>query len=328
MGSPDAEGHTSRGRYFYISKGATVFFPALSTTVNNDFALVPVIPPFSDKKVYSTFVYHNDKFNVTDGSRDEFRLYLNKDIDPNGAYYLPDDIIVIERYVEEVPEEGGFSMPVYVINRFPPASAQYDLLEAIIDESPIKGGHALVDDLPFLTELVSKERLEDTEVVISDDAKAEIIKQQDEVLSSDEDDIEAIRGAQLFNSSNFRDFVLLGYGYKCAITKEVISWNDLNNLEAAHIKPRAHIGTFLPCNGIALSRDMHWAFDKGFITISDDLKVIVHDEVMHTFLNKFDGMDIIKPLDPYFQPAEKFLHYHRENIYGLFKHSGMIRRII
>ncbi len=137
--------------------------------------------------------------------------------------------------------------------------------------------------------------------------------------------IEDIRGASLFNSISFRDFVLHAYGYKCAITGKSIAYKTLNNLEAAHIQPKAQAGTFLPCNGMALCRDMHWAFDKGFITISDDYKVIVHKEMRGSILSEIDGIQITVPQEPYFQPEKKFLKHHRENIFGLFVHSGAIR---
>lgn len=69
---------------------------------------------------------------------------------------------------------------------------------------------------------------------------------------------------------------MTGYKQKCAITGNVIQYKSFMNLEAAHIWPRSHKGLYLPSNGIALCRDMHWAFDKGMFTIGDDFKVIVH----------------------------------------------------
>ena len=65
---------------------------------------------------------------------------------------------------------------------------------------------------------------------------------------------------------------------------------DLFNLEAAHIKPQAHQGTFLPCNGIAMCRDMHFAFDKGFFCISDDYRVIVSEKLKgNWFYEEYNG---------------------------------------
>ena len=114
------------------------------------------------------------------------------------------------------------------------------------------------------------------------------------------------------------------YGYKCAVTGRVIRYKegniDLFNLEAAHIKPRAHEGTFLPCNGIALSRDMHFAFDKGFFTISDDYTIVVSEKIKDSWLYKeYNGHKIFIPVEPFFRPQPKFLQHHREKVFNTFK---------
>ena len=299
------------------------FFPHLSKTVTNDAIVIPIIPFFSNTKVYSWYVYHNDKYNTPNGTRDEYRIYLNKNIDPD-RLYKPNDIIVFERVFLEESD----LMPIYFMYRFDNSNEHYDLLEKLVVDSNMKGGHAFFEGiLGFIS--TSLLTLEQAEVIIAEDAKIEIEKQQDEILSTTtetEDNFEQTRGAQLFNSVSFRDFVLLAYGYKCAITQKAIVWKHLNNLEAAHIQPKAQSGTFLPCNGIALCRDMHWAFDKGFITLTDDYIIQVHPEVQDTILSEYNGKQIMIPLVEYFRPEKKFLKHHREKIFGLFKYSGVIRQ--
>lgn len=318
LGSPKLDGSVSRGRFIYVTKAYESFFPYLSTTITNDNILIPVIPPFSNEKIYTTFVYHNDKYNTPEGSRDEFRLYLNKDLDPNRNYFKVNDIIVFERI------ETGTPVPVYILYKFDSSDNLYSDLLAKIEESPIKGGHALSnDELIFIPP--REINIDETDVVIPDEVMQVAVQQQEEVLINEEHNIENSRGASLFSSDSFRDFVLLAYGYKCAITGKVIGHKNLLNLEAAHIQPKAQAGTFLPCNGIALSRDMHWAFDKGFITIDDDFKIIVHSEMQDSILMEYSNQKINIPIDPYFQPEKKFLKHHRENIFGLFLYSGSIR---
>ena len=51
-------------------------------------------------------------------------------------------------------------------------------------------------------------------------------------------------------------------------------------MEAAHIKPKSHGGLYLPNNGMALCRDLHWAFDKGFFTIDDDYDYVIVPDYM------------------------------------------------
>lgn len=294
--------------------------PHLSKTVTNDAVVIPIIPYFGNVKVYSWYVFHNDKYNKPGGTRDEYRIYLNKSIDPERVY-KPDDIVVFEKIILEEDR----LMPVYYMYRFEPRSENYIFLDELIKSSKAKGGHGFFEgDLSFINSSI--QNLEEAEVIISDDAQVEIEKQQAEILTAEADgNFEEIRGAHLFNSVSFRDFVLLAYNSKCAITGKAIVWRNLNNLEAAHIQPKAQSGTFLPCNGIALCRDMHWAFDKGFLTITDDLCVQVHSEVKGTLLNEYDGKKIFIPTVPYFQPEKKFLKHHREKIFGLFQYSGVIR---
>lgn len=318
LGSPKPDGSVSRGRYIYVTKAYENFFPFLSTTVTNDNVLVPIIPPFNDEKIYTTFVYHNDKLNQPNGTRDEFRLYLNRNLDPNRSYFRVDDIIVFERI------ETGTPVPIYFLYRYDASNEEYKILAEIIETSPIKGGHALVgEELNFIPQ--REINIDETVVVIPEEVMKVAVTQQEEVLANEEQNIEDTRGASLFSSDSFRDFVMLAYGYKCAITGKVIRYKSLFNLEAAHIQPKAQAGTFLPCNGIALCRDMHWAFDKGFITISDDFTIIVHDEMQNSILMEYSNKKIFIPADPYFQPEKKFLKHHRENIFGLFLYSGSIR---
>jgi hypothetical protein len=325
LGSPKPDRTTSRGRYIYISKDCAGFFPHLSRLQNNDTVLIPIVMPFSDAKIYSRLVYHNDKYNVIGGTRDEYRLYLNKELDINKTYFKVDDIVVFEK-MEQVID--GNTIPLYFAHTFNVTDSCYGFLNQVVETSDIRGNHALftgnLDFIPFPT--VSEE---ERPVVIPVDVREEVIEVQSQIIAEPTGiSIEESRGASLFNSVSFRDFVLLGYGHKCAITGKSIIWNNLNNLEAAHIQPRAHSGTFLPCNGIALSRDMHWAFDKGFISISNEFIVIVHDEVKNSMLQEYADQKIIIPADPFFQPEKKYLEYHRTNIYGLFLRSGSIRGVL
>lgn len=320
LGSSKADGSIKRGRYIYVTKAYENFFPYLSKTILNDNVLIPIIPPFSEEKVYTTLTYHNSKFKAGEGTRNEFRLYLNMNLDPERSYFHVNDIVVFERI------ETGTPVPLYFLFRFSSADSYYHYLDSLINISPIKGGHALAgDELGFIPQ--RQINIDEAVVVIPAEVMKVAVTQQGEVLASEEQNVEDTRGASLFNSDSFRDFVMLAYGYKCAITGIVIGYKNLLNLEAAHIQPKAQAGTFLPCNGIALCRDMHWAFDKGFITISDELKIIVHKEMQNSILMKYSNQKIFTPVDPYFQPEKKFLKHHRENIFGLFLYSGSIRSV-
>jgi predicted restriction endonuclease len=57
-------------------------------------------------------------------------------------------------------------------------------------------------------------------------------------------------------------------------------------LQAAHIIPTELGGSDNPTNEIPLSRNLHWAFDRGFFTIDEDYTVKVHPSVLNIELLK------------------------------------------
>lgn len=320
LGSPKEDGSVSRGRYFLISKKSEDFFPPLSETELNDTILLPIIPPNSTQKVYCSYVFHNDKYHgsLAKSPRNEYRLYLNSKIDPERAYFKPDDIVVFNKI------EVGENIAIYQMLLFREGGVNYETLDELVSESTLAGGHALIDiKLSFIENNILD--VDSLETVVPDEVKKEIQKKQDEISKGSFEDIEETKGANLFNSVSFRDFVLLGYQNKCAVTNEAIFYDKLINLEAAHIKPKSHSGSFLPCNGIAMSRDIHWAFDKGMFTINNDYTIEVHEDVKDTLLYKFDKQKINVPSEDFFKPEKNFLQYHKEKVFGLFKHSGVLR---
>lgn len=319
-GSPDKNGKLQRGRYILVSKKSEDFFPPLSETEFNDTIILPVVPPNSNQKVYCSYVFHNDKYHGSKAKspRNEYRLYINSDLDSTRSYFKPDDIIVFNKI------ETEDNVSIYQTISFRPEEDNYQILDDLIANSDLYGGHALIQDrLKFIDELALN--IDGLETVVPEEVKNVVKKKQEEYTKSSSEEIEDTKGANLFNSVSFRDFVLLGYQNKCAITSEAIYYDKLINLEAAHIKPKSHSGSFLPCNGIAMSRDIHWAFDRGMFTINDDYTITVHEDVKNTLLSKYDNQKINVPIEDFFKPEKNFLKYHKEKVFGLFKHSGVLR---
>ncbi|NDC10600.1 MAG: hypothetical protein EBZ75_14920, partial [Oxalobacteraceae bacterium] len=74
-------------------------------------------------------------------------------------------------------------------------------------------------------------------------------------------------------SQAFRRVVIEAYDYRCAASGErIISPTGEALVEAAHIHPFSESGDDDPKNGIALSRDMHWAMDRNLIAPGPDYK--------------------------------------------------------
>lgn len=316
LGSMGADGRPNRGRYLLTSMNEEVlsFFPPLSVAQMNDSALLPIIPLYSGEKVYCSFVYHNDKFHGSTAvhPRNEYRLYLNKSLEGDTFRFLENDIVVFRK--EEMTEDG-MTQNVYLLDLVHnDNSAYYRELDRIITDFPIRGGYGIY-----------KGTLPDFEIHAE-----KILNQQNTVTVIDETVTRRIEEtptnaiAGLFNAVTFRDFVMTGYNNLCAITGTVIKYQGFTNLEAAHIKPRSHGGLFLPNNGLALCRDLHWAFDKGFFTLTDDLKIQVHPQIESDYLRSFNNQSIRIPSNPFFVPDAENIRYHRESVYGLFLTTGRL----
>lgn len=117
----------------------------------------------------------------------------------------------------------------------------------------------------------------------------------------------------------FRRVVLRAYGERCAVTGlKLINGGGRAEVDAAHIRPVEHNGPDIINNGVALSGTAHWMFDRGLITLSDDLDIIVSRHV-----NDRDGVEnlinrtgrLVGPAADRDRPHPVFLQWHRENCF-------------
>lgn len=67
--------------------------------------------------------------------------------------------------------------------------------------------------------------------------------------------------------ARFRTRVLVGYRFTCALTGYQLTTAKEHMVEAAHIHQRASSGNDNPENGLALTPDAHWLFDRGLWTV-------------------------------------------------------------
>ena len=115
----------------------------------------------------------------------------------------------------------------------------------------------------------------------------------------------------------FRVLVLDEYGRRCAITGE----KTLPVLEAAHIQPYSEEGPHAVPNGILLRSDLHTLFDKGYMTVTKDLKVEVSRRIREEFSNgreyyALHGRELkVRPSNPAHLPAATFLEWHQNNCF-------------
>jgi putative restriction endonuclease len=131
----------------------------------------------------------------------------------------------------------------------------------------------------------------------------------------------AYLGSRLVRDRLFRRRVVTAYDARCAITGlKLINGGGRAEVEAAHIRPIEKGGPDIVSNGLALSGTVHWMFDRGLISLADDLEVLLsrqaNDAVSIRGLINRTGF-ALPPVQAGDRPHPSFLSWHRENC---FKH--------
>lgn len=115
---------------------------------------------------------------------------------------------------------------------------------------------------------------------------------------------------------SFRVLVTDAYDRRCAVSSE----RTLPVLDAAHIKPYSELGEHKVTNGILLRQDIHTLFDKGYLTITPDLKIEVSRRIREEFENgrdyyKYNGQPMRPPQNWMDRPSRDYLAWHNETVY-------------
>jgi len=134
-----------------------------------------------------------------------------------------------------------------------------------------------------------------------------------------------IKGRKLvtrYRNPEFREKVLRAYEYECAICGFNVRLDHYPvALEAAHIKWFQAGGPDKECNGLALCALHHKLFDRGALTLSKDLKVLVSDHAygtqgFHEWLGNFRGKKIKIPRRKIYFPEHNFRHWHVREVFN------------
>jgi len=111
--------------------------------------------------------------------------------------------------------------------------------------------------------------------------------------------------------------VLPVYNFECVLCTTRIIWNNLSEVEVAHIKPRSLCGADDPRNALSLCQTHHWAFDLGLWTADEDLRVHVGkpddrrgDDL--GAIRQFDGRRLLAPTRASAHPHPDALRWHRK----------------
>ncbi|RYX79991.1 restriction endonuclease [bacterium] len=116
----------------------------------------------------------------------------------------------------------------------------------------------------------------------------------------------------------FRRTVRAAYGNRCAVTGlHLINGGGRPEVQAAHIRPVAAQGPDSVRNGLALSGTIHWLFDRGLLSVADDMTVLTAKghlpDAVHGLINPSGRLNL--PTDQTKWPHPAFLRFHRENYF-------------
>jgi putative restriction endonuclease len=107
------------------------------------------------------------------------------------------------------------------------------------------------------------------------------------------------------------------YHRRCAISGE----KALPVLEAAHIKPVAEGGVHRMDNGLLLRSDVHTLFDRGYITVTPDHRVLIASQALKEDFDNgepyapFHGTKILLPERETERPLREQLEWHNDTLY-------------
>lgn len=123
--------------------------------------------------------------------------------------------------------------------------------------------------------------------------------------------------------ARFRVTVVTQYRFTCALTGYGAHTRHGHTIvEAAHIHAFSKSRNNHPTNGLALSRDAHWMFDRGLWTIDPQMRVLVAEEIFTEWGPEAEWLKVRHRDKVCFadgvalRPAERHLLWHRENVFG------------
>lgn len=121
-----------------------------------------------------------------------------------------------------------------------------------------------------------------------------------------------------FRDAAFSLAVKAAYDNTCAFTGlKIINGGGRSEVQAAHIRPVSESGPDSVRNGLALCGTVHWMFDRGLLSLDDDLTILIaKDRVPETIQRMTNPEGKLRlPSRPEYLPHKNFLSYHRAHIF-------------
>ena len=114
----------------------------------------------------------------------------------------------------------------------------------------------------------------------------------------------------------FRTLVTDVYQRRCAVTGE----RALPVLQAAHIRPVTQEGQHEITNGLLLRSGIHTLYDRGYLTVTPDLRFRTSRRLKVDYDNgddyrKYEGGQLWVPADPAARPDPRVLEWHADRVF-------------
>jgi putative restriction endonuclease len=135
-------------------------------------------------------------------------------------------------------------------------------------------------------------------------------------VEADERMLVLARDVRREGQGTFRSRLLDAYGRRCAITGE----HTEIVLDAAHIQPYLGPRSNHVQNGLLLTQEFHTLFDRGYVTVTPDLRVRVSGRLAREWNNgkrysAYDGQELRAVPDERERPARGALEWHAERVF-------------
>ena len=178
----------------------------------------------------------------------------------------------------------------------------------------IKKYFPLVQNISY----ASIDYLNDVAQQILNDSAIQYKRKINHIKSLENDDL--FEEEVVIRNGVFKREIPKAYNYTCSISgMRVYLKNGQTLIDGCHIMPFSKTQDDTITNGIALCPNLHRAFDNGYITISNDYKVIVSSHLIETESNysihQFHNKKINLPMSEIHYPRKDVLEWHRDCVF-------------
>jgi putative restriction endonuclease len=121
-----------------------------------------------------------------------------------------------------------------------------------------------------------------------------------------------------FRDAAFSSAVRSAYDNTCAMTGlKIVNGGGRPGVQAPHIKPVADSGPDSVRNGLALCGTIHWMYDRGLLSLNDDLTILMAADRVPDTVKRLINPErkLLLPERSEFRPHQQFLQFHRAAVF-------------